>query len=452
LHQRKRTAKRVAQRIDLQYFQRPHPLRRMRFRLALGATIVAVVWVGWLGARGEEGIYSAGPVSSPHAVFGAACITCHVGEGAYFKRVSDQACLDCHDGPQHNPRETFTPTCSSCHIEHTGAPRMAEVRDTACTQCHAALSVTSGQIEVDGTISDFVSGHPEFAALRDRRPDPGAIKLNHEVHMKAGLRAPTGNVTLECGDCHRPAGVPEAWPYGEAQFRTVAAASRREVMPVSTGRMEPVTYARSCASCHLLEFDKRFTASVPHDKPEVVRAFLERSFRDYLARNPDAWRKVEEPERRLPGRPMVTEPPARSPEEWLRRRVAASERLLWGKTCLECHALTRPAPLATQNERALPEITPVSQTAQWLPRARFHHEPHRMMACTSCHAAATSRETADVLMPGIATCQQCHHPGPQSAESRCFECHAYHDWTQKTRTKGKYQIEELLRRRSAATR
>ncbi|MGC1200058.1 MAG: hypothetical protein WA879_00785, partial [Candidatus Acidiferrales bacterium] len=42
--------------------------------------------------------------------------------------------------------------------------------------------------------------------------------------------------------------------------------------------------------------------------------------------------------------------------------------------------------------------------------------------------ARTSQETADVLLPGIATCRECHHSGPEGAEDRCFECHTYHDW------------------------
>jgi hypothetical protein len=34
-----------------------------------------------------------------------------------------------------------------------------------------------------------------------------------------------------------------------------------------------------------------------------------------------------------------------------------------------------------------------------------------------------------VLLPGIAACQKCHDGGRNSAETRCFECHVYHDWS-----------------------
>ena len=66
-----------------------------------------------------------------------------------------------------------------------------------------------------------------------------------------------------------------------------------------------------------------------------------------------------------------------------------------------------------------------------------------MMECSACHAAPTSKETADVLLPKIETCMQCHAPG--KAESRCFECHAYHDWSKETWVKGRYSLPQLLR-------
>ena len=69
-----------------------------------------------------------------------------------------------------------------------------------------------------------------------------------------------------------------------------------------------------------------------------------------------------------------------------------------------------------------------------------------MMDCTSCHAGVpASQETSDVLVPGIQTCQQCHHPGAQAVEARCFECHTYHDWSKQRPVKGRYKLSELVR-------
>jgi hypothetical protein len=71
-----------------------------------------------------------------------------------------------------------------------------------------------------------------------------------------------------------------------------------------------------------------------------------------------------------------------------------------------------------------------------MPRAAFNHTPHLMVTCASCHAGVpASTKTADVLLPNQAVCGTCHapskgglRPGSGQAESRCFECHQYHDW------------------------
>ena len=66
------------------------------------------------------------------------------------------------------------------------------------------------------------------------------------------------------------------------------------------------------------------------------------------------------------------------------------------------------------------------------------------MECASCHAKANeSSETSDVLIPGVQTCQQCHHSGKDAAEARCFECHAYHDWSKEKPVAGKYTVKQL---------
>jgi predicted CXXCH cytochrome family protein len=437
MQRRVRTTKKLAQRIDMHYFKYPHPLRRWRFLLSAGAVLLAVVWIAWAGFAGDEEIYSGGPVSDAHAVIGQQCNVCHVAQpGVFREHVTSEACIACHDGPLHSLRETYTPDCGSCHVEHKGIQRLAEVDDKACAQCHASLRVRSGEPEVARSVSQLNRDHPEIAA----RKDPGTIKLNHKVHLREGLRGPRGAVKLECDDCHRTAAVREPWPFGDATFRTAAARKEDEsVLGPRSDRafLQPVKYAQACAWCHPLYFDKRIEEAAPHDKPEVVRAFVVKKFQEYLAKNPGAWRQVEQPERRLPGRPMEVRTAARSPQEWLEHSIADAEAMLWGKTCKECHSLSAPA------SDKPPQVAKANMLVRWMPNTEFDHEPHRMMQCNACHAAETSTETSDVLMPGIKDCQQCHAPG--KAESRCFECHRYHDWTKERRVKGKYSIQQLLR-------
>src|SRR5467141_2536407 len=64
--------------------------------------------------------------------------------------------------------------------------------------------------------------------------------------------------------------------------------------------------------------------------------------------------------------------------------------------------------------------------------------------CVSCHAKAlTSTESSDILLPGIETCKTCHAPGPEYAESRCFECHTYHDWSKRKEVTPKFTLPAL---------
>jgi hypothetical protein len=80
-----------------------------------------------------------------------------------------------------------------------------------------------------------------------------------------------------------------------------------------------------------------------------------------------------------------------------------------------------------------------------MPDAKFDHSQHRLVSCESCHVATrTSQQTADILLPGIATCRACHNTGTQAAESRCFECHTYHDPGQRKFAPGQFALPDLL--------
>ncbi|HEY1424858.1 MAG TPA: cytochrome c3 family protein, partial [Candidatus Acidoferrum sp.] len=102
------------------------------------------------------------------------------------------------------------------------------------------------------------------------------------------------------------------------------------------------------------------------------------------------------------------------------------------------------APDAWRMAVSLPAVTPASITLQWLPHARFDHDAHTGFSCAGCHAnALTSAQESDILIPGIATCQKCHAPGAGFAESRCFECHTYHDWAKRREVKPAFTMPGL---------
>jgi hypothetical protein len=436
-----RTTKKLAQRIDLNYFLRPHSFRRWRFWLSAGLPLLTVAVIAWWGFTRDSRVYSSGRLAPAHAILNARCDICHVKTANTFRAAaSDQACLACHDGPIHHADQVFSPHCSSCHVEHRGVLRLSATSDAGCTRCHADLKTTGAPVNFSSSIESFSTRHPEFAAVRPGSFDPATIKLNHAVHMKTGLRGPNGLVQMDCSDCHRTPADKRPWRFALAESPAAASAlSGPLAAQPARAYMAPVTYARSCGSCHPLTFDKRFTESVPHDKPEVVHAFLVGKFQRYIAANPAELRSGSQPVQNLPGKPVPPAVRSLSPSQWVNERVAESEQLLWNKTCKECHALNF-SPAAS-----LPVVAKSNVVQRWFPHAVFSHDQHRLVTCTSCHVRAlTSQETAEILLPGIHTCRQCHHSGPDAAESRCFECHTYHDWSKRKEVKGKFTLPELL--------
>jgi RecJ-like exonuclease len=109
---------------------------------------------------------------------------------------------------------------------------------------------------------------------------------------------------------------------------------------------------------------------------------------------------------------------------------------MWRKTCVECHAVSEKHEIAKAQ-------TPVT----WMKGAQFDHNPHGVVACTECHGKALeSKATADVLLPNVATCQQCHRASKPSASASCTECHVYHDWSKAKPIDTQRKILELLNR------
>lgn len=455
---RKRTAKSLGQRHDFHYFQKWGRWRLLRTGLMIALPLIAGLWLLAFAVRRNAEPYSSGPLSTVHSFTGKRCETCHAPlvkagfiSAGFRKHVDDQQCLSCHQAPAHQSLQTYTPTCASCHIEHVGSQHLQQVADETCVRCHGDLKVKSGTPRYQTAVYNFDSGHPEFAPLRDGFRDPGTIKLNHKVHMRAGLLGPNSRpVQMQCQDCHRtPAEQGEPWKYGTA--RVVDASVRVDdphspAMPAEpvhpgSGRtyMAAPTYASACQSCHALQFDSHFTDSVPHDKPQVVHEFVLRKLTEYIHQHPEEIHEAPRPVRIMFGGTVSREPQtvkiAGSAEEWVKLRTEAAENLLWHKTCQQCHTLKYNQ--VDQNGLAgLPEVAPSGIKPVWLPNSTFSHYAHVSIDCKSCHTKSiNSEETSDVLIPSIKTCQECHNGQPTKigeAQNGCFLCHQYHNWKQRS--------------------
>jgi hypothetical protein len=436
---RTRTTKKLAQRIDLNYFRRPTPFKRAKLSLSILIPVLAVAWIALHSFTGDSRVYSSGRMSPPHAVLEKQCSACHLSKPGGFSSVAaDRACLSCHDGPEHHVRNHLSaPDCATCHVEHHGRVSLSAVSDESCALCHSEL-----QSEEWGHIRSLEQGHPEIAVFRHAAKAPDTIRLNHAMHMKPIRQGPNGPlVQLECSDCHRNYQAP--WRHALNAYPQLASYQldprnptdnlpqpRPTCKPLapSSGRelMRPVSFAYACSACHLLTFDKRFDEGVPHDRPEVIHAFLVKKLEEYINAHPADVRVARDPQRDLTGQPLRPVIRVLTPAEWVAERTANAEDLLWRKTCKQCHQLL------FNSGHSLPEIAPANATLKWLTHAKFDHDAHRGFSCINCHQKAlTSTEATDLLIPGIANCKTCHAPGPDHAESRCFECHTYHDWSKR---------------------
>src|SRR5579871_6864076 len=144
----------------------------------------------------------------------------------------------------------------------------------------------------------MVPGSP-FFCLRQKKGDPGTIRLNHYVHLQPTLRGPAGPVQMQCYDCHRPNNVNEPWPYSVAVVQpasqqpvivglTDAQQRKRRSIEAGPGAyMTPIKYVNQCAACHVLQFDPLIPTPAPHSAPEAVRSFIVQKLTEYIAAHPE---------------------------------------------------------------------------------------------------------------------------------------------------------------------
>ena len=272
---------------------------------------------------------------------------------------------------------------------------------------------------VVNSVTSFVSGHPEWAPLRDGRRDTTPLRMGHALHMDPQL--PGGPLT--CVSCHVP---DEQGLY-----------------------MRPVQFSTHCAECHDANLGRINVAeglvtsvATPHGSVVQVLAAIDGRIDAMVAAHPDKFvitaspvseeaEPAEQPSSsrrrgRTPQSKTVDVPAFASAEDrdqWIQSlRTAAREKAR--NSCEYCHVAPDSASADGQWT-----ITPPAIPDRWLPRSHYSHAAHAMLSCDQCHAARTSAETFDVLLPGIDSCRECHRPhsdGTGGAPTACVLCHSYH--------------------------
>jgi predicted CXXCH cytochrome family protein len=456
--------------------RRRDPIARAQVLLPLLVLLgVGAFWGVDQALQGEER-YTAGPLATAHASWEQNCTVCHVSAqplGAtnwlavtlQQTHVADAACQQCHAGPIHHEsqRRAEVAGCTSCHREHQGRRAdLVRVADAHCTRCHDNLDAhLHGQTK--SKYESFQGGfanHPEFQILRKEEKDPGQVEFNHKLHMMPGLRKqldssvpftladlPTewreryrrpgqtekGPLQLECASCHR-------------LDATSAVAGLPQPARPSGAYMLPVTYEQHCQACHPLHIESKMEKDRPaqrltlrhRQQPAEIHTLLEGYYLDQFVKG--ALIPSDPRQRPLPGKLPLTKEDKQLAQALIVTKVAQAEKLAFGKnTCQECHRSLDP------NKGAQQRIATADIPMIWYKHARFDHVAHRAVHCRECHPRAyaltedgtvnanASRHKDDVLLPGLATCQQCHAPAQQVGGQRrggarfdCVECHRYH--------------------------
>ena len=376
----------------------------------------------------SDALWSSGPLDDNHRFIGNDCTACHANP---FQPVRNSECEKCHAEVQHHvdvrsaDMKLFDrERCAQCHFEHK-EPATLVLRDPRlCTDCHSRLDELKSNALVRDS-SDFGSNHPEFriAVLsEDQIVAPGQwraiwleaskpqtfketshLKFSHAQHLDPkGIESPLGDRVLECSDCHRPN------------------ASGREMMPI---RMEI-----QCSGCHSLHFDEHDTSSgVPHgDLPRMFRALREHFSRLYLEAGPPT--RADRGMRRPGGeaRQMSLDEQRRARDWADTESLKMARELLEKRVCVDCHDVTHVLGATGIDQW---KVSPVRLTQNWMPRARFNHAAHITESCTSCHNQAEhSKQSTDILMPGITKCRECHGGSHDTTKlgSDCVMCHRFH--------------------------
>ena len=406
------------------------------------------------GAPGNHGriwdtAWVSGEISSPHKFIGEKCDTCHQQA---FVMVQDNTCTSCHTS-LHNHADpklfqlaALTETrCATCHKEHEGPQPVTLNRQEFCADCHADFGNKAPASKLL-PVGDFAKAHPQFqasvvtdpagpavqrAALPELPPadvmqqikaaasidakrdlwqeavaaggvpmpqENSGLKFPHDKHLTAGgVRSPTGKVEMQCTTCH----VTEAG--GEL--------------------IRPISMERDCASCHRLHFDPAVpNRTVPHGKPDEVQDMLRDFYAGVALKGGYADPTAPAIVRRRPGTELQ-EAERQEALAWAEGRAQSAIDAVMGKSiCGSCHTVTQ-----DEASRAW-TVAPVRVAQRWLPKGGFHHASHDTVACQSCHLAEISNTSADVLLPGIGTCQTCHgsEASVDKVPSPCVTCHIYH--------------------------
>ncbi len=360
------------------------------------------------------GSWSPGPMAQGHSVFGANCASCH--EHA-FTPVADTACEQCHKQVgKHLTDESLhgslfnSMRCTECHVEHKGGDVTTRKDTSTCVACHGDIKAKYPKSNVPN-VHTFSKDHPPFRVTLSNDPNgrpllrvlPGQpmvetprLKYSHQVHLdKKGISSPQGDTVMVCQDCHK--------------------------LDAGGNHFLPMTMKQTCqqSSCHGMDYAEPAEGEVPHGSEKEAMGRLREYYVKWLAETPSGMSDCENKD--------TTADPIKQilycAGELARKNASVS---LFGKNlgCSECHELE-----PSGNADSPWKVVPLQINHNWHANSVFPHAKHKMTECAACHDKANSTSSADVAMPKIEKCRECHvdnRPAKNKVFSSCVSCHRFH--------------------------
>lgn len=357
------------------------------------------------------GAWSPGPLAGGHIQYEAKCTTCHQQP---FQPVADKVCTACHKQVGHHMsneglqlKSFKNMPCTECHTDHKGSEKLILHDSSRCVSCHGDIKRKSASTPITN-VHDFATDHPPFhITLRDEKgatrvlqsdknklfENPG-LKYSHKIHLvKTGVSSPQGDTVMKCQDCH--------------------------IIRESGRHFEPMTMKKTCqqSECHSLDFTEPVEGYAPHGSERAVMNHLRLFYAKWLNDSADNRSACD----------LLVQGITACADK-LARQNAASTLFRKNKECGECHEIVQ-----GDDDEVPWKITPVRINRDWQPGASFVHSKHNAMQCTDCHDKMNSTVSADISMPTIEKCRECHvgnHPARGKITSGCDSCHKFHQGTE----------------------
>lgn len=357
--------------------------------------------------------WSAGELSAGHAVFGAKCTVCHQQA---FREVGDSVCTGCHQnvtGAADTRHEHYampdTMHCADCHRDHKGKDGLAMPGSSRCVECHAGLKQQMADTQY-ADAADFGKLHPVFrigmakvgggvnlVAPEDKAAliEKTGLKLSHKIHMaEKGLAGARSDIVMKCRDCHR--------------------------LEDSGEHFAPIEMKRDCqqSGCHRLYYGEPVGGRALHGPVSSVTQYVREFYLNEVSTQPGA----QHPEcRQLKGNATQR---MLDCVNRLSQQTLATSVFRKDQGCGECHEITQLGDTPGDWQFAQVKIA-----RDWHSTSVFSHAKHSATECTECHDKKNSSSSADISMPGIEKCRQCH-TGERKAKykvaSGCASCHQFH--------------------------